>query len=636
MPAPGAITQIDTLLSPLVCETVGWAAKADDAPKLLEDVTVLLCREVVRQSSQPELPRLTSLKDLGLSAQEPSSLSGATTLFPWMAISSEFFQGVSQFNFLLRVSLLVEDVLSKWQQPSADLPGIIFERVVSIGDRSRGSRTRRELGLHFTPPTLARWLSSHLLDEVVSVNSVEALTILDPCLGGGAFWLASVRWARDKLQLSSSKLQEWPIDTLFGTDLSRISGEIATLSLRLELGTALSFHHAMLRQFRSVDAFNSAEFPTWKSNWAVILGNPPWGSSSNPPKPCSEQNQADPKRPTVRKIDTFILRFLELAREGGHFGLVVPSKLLELERHKATREALLRNGLNCAFDLGNNFFPEITENAAIIAGSTQTTPSSLKLGHLKDNCSPGEIVQETTLNITSSSNKTLRPPLRRLDTLKGYCRLDELVTVNDSGVDYSTSQMGKLILYQQEAPASTRDLATLRGRDIHPFQVNDSQTWLRHDWRERRDKLRSTHPKVKAKVNEAIYRSSPKILVRQTGSSLIAAIDWKGVAHQRSLLALVSQDTETLQVILLILNHPQTNQSLLRLSHQAGRDFAQLKVSILRALPIPRWDNDELQALRDKLEQDLSQRIPINERYVALANEWVEELYRRRGSILKA
>ena len=81
-----------------------------------------------------------------------------------------------------------------------------------------------------------------------------------------------------------------------------------------------------------------------------------------------------------------------------------------------------------------------------------------------------------------------------------------------------------------------------------------------------RDELRKIHPKVKAKANEAIYQQSPKILIRQTGARLIAAMDWQSSGHQRSLLALASEHIETLQLVLLILNHDWTNEILQGLS----------------------------------------------------------------------
>ena len=233
--------------------------------------------------------------------------------------------------------------------------------------------------------------------------------------------------------------------------------------------------------------------------------------------------------------------------------------MLDQVSYSSTREALISKGLNTALDLGNGFFPSITENAALLTGALPTTDTDIQMGALDADCCPRMPHLSHVHRFEKSPHSCYGRLLKSHHQKKAFCKLSDLVSVTDSGIDYSTAEMGRLILYESHLPHSDKDIPALRGRDIRPFRVNTCSSWLRHDWRSKREALRKIHPKVKAKANEAIYQQSPKILVRQTGARLIAAMDWEASGHQRSLLALGSEDIETLQLVLLILNHDWTN-----------------------------------------------------------------------------
>ena len=289
-----------------------------------------------------------------------------------------------------------------------------------------------------------------------------------------------------------------------------------------------------------------------------------------------------------------------------------------------------------ALDLGKGIFPLITENAALFEGDSRAHTRGVELGFYDGQSNAKETTFHASANLLIRPDKSLRLRSPQSARRNGFPRLSDLASVTDSGIDYSTAEMGRRILYQSDTPDSASDMRALRGRDVHPFEVKPSNSWLRHDWREFREALRKEHPKVKAKVNERVYQRSPKILVRQTSATLIAAIDWHSSAHLRSLLAITTDKLETMQVLLFILNHDWTSSNLQELSHQHGRDFAQIKTSVLKDLPVPDWDDAEAQQLQAMIGQDLTQALVVDEPCRRLAQEWVESLYLRRGYRPKA
>ncbi len=638
MGAPSASTRIESILRPLVREVMQWST-GDTPPDLLaDDLVVLLCRELTRQQLAESTDTLTTLDALGLTARLDWEQRAANAEFPWAPVSSIFAERTEEFNFLLRASLLVQDLNGGEDTDPAEVPGLIFERVIALTTKYSGTRRQKKLGIHFTPAALAQALASRVLEKVLLYATGEnaRLTIIDPCLGGGALWLAALRWARDSLKLTEAQLKTWPLGTLFGVDICRVAGEVAILTLRIESKADVAFHLQMQEQFLCGDSLSRCDKPSWPTRWSAVLSNPPWNATK-----C--QNNSIVPRSTPRQdstsassVEDFVSQALTLADEAGGFGLIVPSKMLDQVSYSSTRETLISRGLNAALDLGNGFFPTITENAALLIGTLNSTDTNIQLGFLDEACGPKHITFQSRSSIRDKSPFSLRESHQVTHLTTGFCKLSELVSVTDSGIDYSTAEMGRLILYESNLPHSGADIPALRGRDVHPFKIDDCTSWLRHDWKSQRDELRKTHPKVKAKANEAIYQQSPKILIRQTGAKLTAAIDWQSSGHQRSLLALASEHIETLQLVLVILNHDWTNTILQKLSNQQGRDFAQLKAGVLKELRIPRWKEAEAQELRQALGRSLSVRLEFDEPSQDLAGRWVESLYRRRGYHPKA
>ena len=162
-------------------------------------------------------------------------------------------------TFSLRASLLVQDLCAGEDIVPSEVPGLIFERIVAL--TTKGSETRRQktLSVHFTPPKLAQALTDRVLERVLiwATGENTRLTIIDPCLGGGALWLAALRWARDSLKLTEAQLKTWPLRNLFGVDICRVAGEVAILTLRIESKADVAFHLQMQEQFLCGDSLSS-------------------------------------------------------------------------------------------------------------------------------------------------------------------------------------------------------------------------------------------------------------------------------------------------------------------------------------------------------------------------------------------
>jgi hypothetical protein len=90
-----------------------------------------------------------------------------------------------------------------------------------------------------------------------------------------------------------------------------------------------------------------------------------------------------------------------------------------------------------------------------------------------------------------------------------------------------------------------------------------------------------------AHLSETVYDTAPKILLRQTADSLIAAIDYRGIWFGRSIISIVLNSRDyRLEYLLGLLNSKFLNFLYHELVHEKGRVFAHVKLSKLYQLPI--------------------------------------------------
>ncbi len=122
----------------------------------------------------------------------------------------------------------------------------------------------------------------------------------------------------------------------------------------------------------------------------------------------------------------------------------------------------------------------------------------------------------------------------------------------------------------------------LKGEDIGRFIVSPTtKRWLRHDYASFVGEGESIS------VNHEWARKQPKILTRQTGDSIIAALDTECFYTGRSLHSTVVKDSDySYRYLCAILNSGLITHIYRALSQEEGRAQAQVKLVNVRRLPI--------------------------------------------------
>jgi hypothetical protein len=516
---------------------------------------------------------------------------------------------------------------------AAERLGRSCEKLANAGGRARGS------GSYYTPPWVADRIARVTLATVLQGRKARplaplSLRVLDPAIGAGVFALAAVAAIANAVgeQLADARAIA-ARDCIYGIEVNELAAETCRLAVWLGASrpgrpAAIPGEHISVR-----DALAS---PPRRRDFDLVIGNPPWGVRVSAHQ-AQAWTQVSPQ--ALRGHHDSFLFFLglaaEAARDDGAIGLLLPDAVLTQVRYERMRHYLLQRfrPLEVVL-LGAAVFAGATAPACLlclagwgvaprryrsadlrrvargelqraVAGSGPSVPSSL----------PSHAPHHSFLVAPGWLRSLSRRLTKRFPGLGGLPGVE----FHDVGINYARAEIGRAVLYEgpREDP---RDTPIARGRDFRPFSGIGHSAWLRHDWESR------LGPAGRLWVRSDTYRLAPKLLFRQTGDRPIATLDPVGVWFGRSVIAVAAPDPRTVLFLVALFNTRAFAALYRALTPEAGRSFAQVKVSKLKLLPVPTRGRQELADLADALLRESDDK-----RKVALVGRLDRAAYRAYG-----
>lgn len=337
------------------------------------------------------------------------------------------------------------------------------------------------------------------------------------------------------------------------------------------------------------------EFPFLREEggFDAIIGNPPWvsltGKFGNDILCPSEQTYLIEKfngntyMPNM--YEYFISKGLKLLRKGGRFGFIVPDRFGKNDQFINLREKIIRN-----FVLNEVLyrapFPNITADT-LIFNIENKRPSPRQKTRIGEYNGPTDPVSQTSLCDASNRYK-----LENLDALalgKALLRLEKSGTAIPLGrVTQTTSGFGgksKLISNHRE---SDRQIEIFKGVTISKYKVGSP---LFFEFKKINITGRTT--------DRSKLGWTPKILIRKTGSRLIAAYDETGTFPEQSLYFTYGETLVDHHYLLAILNSRLMGYIFAERKLTNQNSMAQVKKNDLDTLPIV--VEDKLNDGRDRI-----------------------------------
>ncbi len=132
-----------------------------------------------------------------------------------------------------------------------------------------------------------------------------------------------------------------------------------------------------------------------------------------------------------------------------------------------------------------------------------------------------------------------------------------------------------------------------RGRDVHKYYLDRPQIYVLFD-----------KSKLWSNTNEKLLRKKPKLLIRQTGDNVTAAIDENGFLHMDTTHSLF--DTKAnINFLIALLNSRLVSWWHRSYTSEEGRAFAEVKIVNLKEIPIKKVSENEQKPLIEMVQNIL-------------------------------
>ena len=394
-------------------------------------------------------------------------------------------------------------------------------------------------------------------------------------------------------------------------------------------------------EVRRVNPFDwEAEFPEAMAagGFDGVIGNPPYGASLS----VSETEYLLSSYPLQQyQLDTYLLfieRALQLLREEGGLGMIIPNTwLLNLQSNNIRERLFNCTKISAIVHYRSRVFRKATVDTEVVVFWKQTPSEDHRVQITvvnKDGSRTSYPIEQRRWRGTQGMPVNIfeRPEFQPIaDRLRALPSLDEICAIRQGAKPFQTGkgkppqtwQTVKDKPFVSEAPQDSTFRPLLRGSLMNRYRIMwDSNYWISFgDW--------LAEPRYSAQ-----YDAPEKIVIRQTGDSLVATLDRSQFIVRDNLYAIVphSADIDP-RYVLGVLNSRLLNwyyQTIL--NPERGEALAQVKRGHLAQLPMAQTDTNNPTAgdFRHRLCNLVERMLGLHEALAAATVPADKALYERQ------
>ena len=371
-----------------------------------------------------------------------------------------------------------------------DFIGALYMSLKSIGDRTK-------TGVFYTPAKIVDLCVSKI-DDIYTKNS-----ICDPACGSGNFLIKIFN------KLSERFDEKEIISKIYGIDIDPTAVLICKLNL-YNLTKNINFNEIHILN----EDFLFADIP---NNFDVIIGNPPWGAKYLPDY-INKLTESYSK--IIARYDSFALfihNSLNHLNENGSLIFILPSSIINIERHEAIRQEILQYSISEIADLGRQFSEVYTDTVFFKMTKSDADDDSMIYN--------GKITEYRDIFNNNPYTSFLVPsnPITKsiLDKIKNA----DSYFLNTNNIKYC---LGIVTGNNKDFIRSVKEEnyePVVSGKNLEKFYVNIKSI---------KKYILYRPEKFQQVADTSLYRSSNKILYKFVGKKLTFAYDTDGLLSLNS------------------------------------------------------------------------------------------------------
>ena len=518
---------------------------------------------------------------------------------------------------------LVDDVLSAAGGRRARAsPGLAAAGLLGAMHEESLGAARKARGVFYTPPHIVAHVVRHCIDPLLRHGRAGNIRLCDPACGSGLFLLAAYRRLLKTARPRGDGAAELLVRCIHGVDLDPLAVGIARFCLLLECAAAAPAGQIprlpdLSANIRRGDSIVGPDCPArgaaaldWpaafprvfagrRAGFDVLLGNPPWGQKAVGGPPGLREHLRRRYASLGGIFDLFrpfVERGLDLTRDGGYFGMVLPDIVL-LKDYVPTRRLLLDSLALTRIDWWGAAFAGATIDAATVIGRKGAAPARHAVcvavhGKRAEHAPQRQRAEQAPPLTRRVAQRHFREAPRHVfnlhltaaarHTLAALARLPKLGEFFDIHEGVHSGNIRRELFVDEKLDDSCRQL--LFGRDeIAPYSLRWAGRYIRLSAAAGRGRGRY------ANLGRAAWHRRAKLLVRRTGDRVIAAVDRRGRYASNNFFLVFPHRPVGLSLdgLAALLNSPLMTWYFRTIEPRTGRAFAELKIKHLRTFPLP-------------------------------------------------
>jgi hypothetical protein len=414
----------------------------------------------------------------------------------------KFLREADEFTLDRKTDLIIKDHLKQLSSALDEFqPASVLHYVIGgLYESSQNKMIRKALGQYFTEKKYV-----DLILDRIPLNAES--TILEPAVGGGSFLIEA--YDRIAGQVDEQDLSKVLRDNLYGFDIDMFCVEFTTFNL-------LFRHRYLLECSLNIVNEDFLNCDIMK-RFDVIVGNPPYNARLDDktkrkmkrlyPEICS----SDGSPGNLNSATLFLRRSLDLLKEGGWLGFVMPNSILRVDSYKKLRQYVLKSGtVKSIINIGRAFKDAGLEMMIIVIQKQKQNTETVEI--ISDISKKPFLMDYTFLSRWDVFPIYLTNRLAKIaETIeKDTVPLDSICVMPRG---YSISSKSDIFTLNPFC-SSDEYLPVLRGQDIGRYRVKNPQLYL--------------HKSDFENLGTDSQGCDSKILIQNVAKRIVAAYDANG------------------------------------------------------------------------------------------------------------